>query len=294
MTRLAVIAPPDFRALALLRDAGISFSEDATSADALLVSPRLLSKLRDVLADAKHVRWIHTLGAGVDTLPFDLLRNRDIVVTNSRGLYGDGLAEFVIASMLFFAKRLRKLMRNQDAHRWEPFEVEWLAGKTIGVIGFGGIGQAIGRRADAMGMRVLPVSRHAGDVDEVIAQSDYIALATPLTPHTRNLISAQRIARMKSNAVLINVSRGAIVDERALVDALRDKKIRGAALDVFETEPLPPDHPLWSLDNVLISPHSADHTTDSHDRAMRFFIENWRRFERGAPLENVVDLDAQY
>ena len=213
-------------------------------------------------------------------------------MTNSRGLYADALGEFVIAAMLWFAKDLRRLVRNQAARKWEPFDVEWLQGKTVAVIGYGGIGSAIGRRAEAMGMHVLPVRRSAGDVDDVIAKSDYVVLSTPLTPATHGLMNAGRIAKMRSHAVLINVSRGTIVDEHALIDALREKRIRGAALDVFETEPLPPDHPLWALDNVLISPHSADHTSDAHERAMRFFLENFRRYERGEKLGNIVDLDA--
>jgi phosphoglycerate dehydrogenase-like enzyme len=293
VTRVHVLAPPDFRALELLRDAGVE-SVPVQEAEAILVAPRSASQLRDLLPMAKNVRWIHTLAAGVESLPFDLLRNSAITVTNSRGLYADALGEFVMAAMLWFAKDLRRLVRNQAARKWEPFDVEWLQGKTVAVIGYGGIGSAIGRRAEAMGMNVLPVRRSAGDVDDVIAKSDYVVLSTPLTPATRGLMNAARIGKLQSQAVLINVSRGAIVDERALIDALREKRIRGAALDVFETEPLPPDHPLWDLDNVLISPHSADHTSDAHERAMRFFLENLGRYERGEKLGNIVDRDAGY
>ena len=293
MTRVHVLAPPDFRALELLRDAGV-VSIPVQEAEAILVAPRSTTQLRDLLPKAKKLRWIHTLAAGVESLPFDALRDSGITVTNSRGLYADALGEFAIAAMLWFAKDLRRLVRNQDARRWEPFDVEWLQGKTVAVIGYGGIGSAIGRRAEAMGMRVIAVRRQEGDVDDAIANADYVVLSTPLTPATRGLLNKSRIAAMQSHAVLINVSRGAIVDERALVDALREKRIRGAALDVFETEPLPPDHPLWAFENVLISPHSADHTSDAHERAMRFFLENLRRFERGETLTNRVDLDAGY
>ncbi len=279
--KLAAIAPDSFAALALLRDANISFSTDIGDADAALIAPRSVSQLRDLLPRAGKLKWLHTLAAGVESLPFDELKRRNIIVTNSRGLYADALGEFAIGAMLWFAKDFRRLVRNQAAKKWEPFDVEWLQGKTAGVIGFGGIGSAIGRRAEAMGMRVLPVRRREGNIDDVIAQADYIVLSTPLTNATRNLMNADRIASMRSNAVLINVSRGSVVDERALIAALREKRIRGAALDVFETEPLPPEHPFWSLDNVLLSPHSADHTSDAHEVAMHFFIENLRRFERG-------------
>ena len=296
MTRLVVAADPSFPALSLLREAGIDFtvsSEPAVlrDADALLLSPRYgAAALRSVAGETTRLRWIHSLAAGVDMLPLDALG--ETVLTNSRGLYADALGEWVIAAMLWFAKDLRRLIHNQAAHKWEPYNIQRLEGKTAGIIGFGGIGRAIGRRAEAMGMRVIATRRSSADT--AAFDADYVVLSVPLTRETRNLMSAERIAQMKPSSVLINVSRGAVLDEAALVDALLHHKIRGAALDVFQTEPLPPNHPLWALDNVLISPHSADHAADSHERAMRFFIENWRRFESGQPLENVVDLTAGY
>ena len=307
--RVLVIAPESFEALDLLKreSHGVELTIGAETAklrrmasgvDAVLVAPRNVAQLTELWNDLKGVRWIHSLAAGVESLPFDLLRRTNVVVTNSRGLYADALGEFAVAAMLWFAKDLGRLRRNQTEHRWEPFTVERLEGKTVGVIGYGAIGQAIGRRATSLGMSVLSVRRRQefGDpsIDDVIAESDYVVLSTPLTPLTRHLLDRTRLAALRSNAVLINVSRGAVVDEGALVDLLRAGKIRGAALDVFETEPLPADNPLWDLENVLISPHSADHTADAHERAMQFYIENLRRFQRGEPLENVVDKDQMY
>jgi phosphoglycerate dehydrogenase-like enzyme len=296
VSRLVVATDPSFPPLALLREAGIEFTvskdpEVIRDAEVLLLSPRVgAAALRSVLSDSTRLRWVHALAAGVDTLPLDSLGK--IILTNSRGLYADALGEWVIAAMLWFAKDLPRVARNQAAHRWEPYTVERIEGKTAGIIGYGGIGKAIGRRAEAMGMHVVPSRRNAAN--DAAFEADYVVLSVPLTPETRNLMSAERIARLKTSSVLINVSRGAVVDEVALVDALRNRKFRGAALDVFQTEPLPPDHPLWALDNVLLSPHTADHTSDSHERAMRFFLENWRRFERAQPLENVVDKTAGY
>lgn len=307
--RLLVIAPPQFPPLDLLRreapdvelSVGIdpeSLRHDARNADAVLIAPRHTSVLTDLWRDLTRVRWIHTLAAGVESLPFDLLRRSDAVITNSRGLYADALGEFAIAAMLWFAKDLRRLLRNQDARRWEPYDVERLEGRTAGIIGYGGIGHAVGRRATALGMRVLTTRRRRelGDptVEEVIADSDYLVMSTPLTPSTWRLLSRERIARMKPEAVFINVGRGGTVDEEALVEALQNRRIRGAALDVFDAEPLPPGHPLWQLDNVLISPHTADHTADAHLRAMSFFLENLRHFRAGESLENVVDKVEQY
>lgn len=293
---MLALVPPSFTPIERLPRELIT--DDAAEADAIVVGMRMASQLPDLLGRAKRVRWIHALAAGVDPFPFELLRQTDITVTNSRGLYADALSEFVVAAMLWFAKDLRRVVRNQDARRWEPFTVQRLEGQTAGIVGFGGIGRAVARRAEALGMRVIAARRRSelGDptIDDVIAESDFVVLAAPLTPATRGLMNAERIAQMKPAAVLINVSRGALVDEPALVDALQSDRIRGAALDVFATEPLPAEHPLWQLDNALISPHSADHTTDSHDRAMTFFLENLGRFERGEALENVVDKDEQY
>lgn len=306
---LVVIAPPDYPPLDILRrempDVAIEVGTGADAlrgaaarADALMLAPRYGAVLTELWRDFRNVRWIHALAAGVEYLPFDLLRRSEVVVTNSRGIFADALGEFAIAAMLWFAKDLRKLVRNQEARRWEPYTVERLEGKTVGIIGYGGIGHAVGRRAVALGMNVLTVRRRQefGEptIEEVLAQSDYVVVSAPLTPATHRMISAARFAVMKPSAVFINLGRGGTVDQAALVDALREPRIRGAALDVFEVEPLPPDDPLWQLDNVLLSPHTADHASDSLERAMRFFIENLRRFRAGESLENVVDKLEQY
>ena len=301
---LLAIVPPGFAPMETLRrevpdvtiasgHEGAAVRRHAGSAEVVLLAPRQVSALTEVWGDFRSLQWIHSLAAGVESLPFDLLRRSDVVVTNSSGLYGDALGEFAVAAMLWFAKDLRRLERNQATRTWQPYTVERLEGKTVGIIGYGGVGRAVGRRAEALGMNVLPVRRRGelGDptVDDVLAESDYVVLSAPLTPSTYRMITRDRLALLRPSAVLINVSRGALIDEAALVETLQAVRIRGAALDVFETEPLPHDSPLWRLDNVLVSPHTADHTADSHDRAMAFFIENLRRFQRGESLENVVD-----
>ncbi|HET7436827.1 MAG TPA: D-2-hydroxyacid dehydrogenase [Thermoanaerobaculia bacterium] len=306
---LLVIAQPDFAPLELLRREapGVTFTigtdpgalrDGARHADAVLIAPRYGSVLTTLWRELANVRWMHTLAAGVESLPFDLLQRTDVVVTNSRGLYADALGEFVIAAILWFAKDLGRLRTQQQERRWQPYTVERLEGKTVGIIGYGGIGHAVARRATMLGMQVVAVRRRQelGDptLDEVLAESDYVVMCAPLTPRTLRLLSRERIALMKPETVFINVGRGATVDEAALIEALRERRIRGAALDVFENEPLPESHPLWTLDNVLLSPHSADHTDDAHVRAMLFFIENLRRFRAGEPLENVVDKSERY
>ena len=195
--RLLVIAPPDFAPLDLLRreapDVTLSIGtdadqlrNDAARADAVLLAPRYGTLLTELWRELGNVKWIHTLAAGVELLPFDLLQRTSVVVTNSRGLYADALGEFAITAMLWFAKDLRRMLRNQDARVWEPYTVERLEGRTAGIIGYGGVGEAAGRRAAALGMRVIPVRRRQefGEptVDDAMAQSDYVIVSTPLTP----------------------------------------------------------------------------------------------------------------
>jgi phosphoglycerate dehydrogenase-like enzyme len=203
------------------------------------------------------------------------------------------------------------MIRNQMAGRWEPFDVEEIAGQTVGIIGYGDIGRAAATRARAMGMHVLATRRHipadatANDpqIDEyfrpdarreMMAHCDYVVATAPLTEETRHMISDPEFSSMKPTAVVINVGRGPVIDEHALVQALMSKRIRGAALDVFEHEPLPRGHPLYSLENVLLSPHCADHTATWQDDAMRFFLEQFGRFEKGEPLQNIVNKKLGY
>jgi len=250
------------------------------------------------------LRWIHSRSAGVDRMLFPALIESPVVVTNGRGVFGPGLGEYVAAAVLFFAKDLGRMRRSQAARRWDPFLVEWVRGRTLGIVGYGDIGRAIAERMRAFGMRILALRRRpertAGDppVDEVLdpgrlvelmGRSDYVVASTPLTAETRGLIGEREIAAMKPTGVLINVGRGAVVDEAALVRALVEGRIRGAALDVFETEPLPAEHPFWGMENVLLSPHCADQTQGWIEEAMQAFLDNLARFQRGEPLAGVVD-----
>ena len=256
----------------------------ATEGDAevVLVHPRAGARLREIWREVPSVRWVHALSAGVENLIFPELH---VPLTNGRGIFAPALAEWVLAAILHFAKDIPRLLLHR---RWEPFTVQRIEGQSVGIVGYGSIGQAVAARC--AGMRVIPFSRSRGSLDEALS-ADYVVVSAPLTEETRGLVDP---GRMKRGAVLINVGRGAVVDEAALVEALRSNHLKGAALDVFATEPLPPDHPLWTLDNVLISPHCADHTPDSHELAMRCFLDNLGRFERGEPLVNVVDKATGY
>jgi phosphoglycerate dehydrogenase-like enzyme len=263
--------------------------------------------LDEVLTHAPHVRWVHSSAAGVDRLLSPTLLRSGVVLTNSRGVFSPALAEFTMGAILFFAKDFARMRRAQASRRWDPFEVEVLSRKTLGVLGYGDIGRAAGRLARAAGMSVVAHRRRPEPVPDdpaaaevladkldVVRRADYLLVAAPLTDETRHLVGPRELSAMKPSAVLINVGRGALVDEPALVDALSHKRIRGAALDVFEKEPLPEDHPLYGMDHVLLAPHCADRTATWLDEAMACFLDNVRRYQRGEELKNLVDLRRGY
>jgi phosphoglycerate dehydrogenase-like enzyme len=265
--------------------------------------------LHAVLPCARRVKWIHVLSAGVDKILFPELIESQTPLTNGRGVFKDSLAEFSIASILFFAKDLRRLVSSQEAGKWEQFDVVQIRGLTLGVVGYGEIGRETGRLARALGMKVVAARRRAtlsandGDLErayppeglrEMLSVSDYVVVSTPLTGETRGLIGDAELRAMKSSGVIINVGRGPVIVEPALIAALTEKRIRGAALDVFDVEPLPAGHAFYRLDNVLLSPHSADHVVGWADSAMNQFIENFERYRSGQPLENLVDKKAGY
>jgi len=265
--------------------------------------------LQQSFAACPKLKWIHSRSAGLEPTLFPELRDSQVPLTNGTGVFSPALAEFVLGAIFYFAKDFRRLIRNQITGRWEQFDVDMAAGSTVGIIGYGDIGRAVATRAKAIGMKVLALKRHPekrvdGDVaDDVfgpeqcammISKSDYIVVTAPLTPETRGMVGETEIQAMKREAVVINVGRGAVIDEKALIRALRNGKIRGAALDVFEEEPLPAGHPFYGMQNVLLSPHSTDHTRDWLDNAMEFFAEQCERYLDGKPLLNIVNKKLGY
>lgn len=316
--RVLVLARSNDPQLAMLDGVPHTICRDASACDAAAKAATAVLQwtgnremLRAALLASPKLRWIHSRSAGLDNIWFPELVESDIILTNGRGVFSASLGEFVLAAILYFAKDLRRMIRNQMAGRWEPFDVEEIAGQTLGIVGYGDIGRAVATRVRAMGMHALATRRHipadakASDplIDEyfrpdarreMMARCDYVVATAPLTEETRHMISEPEFAAMKPTAVVINVGRGPVVDENALVQALTSKRIRGAALDVFEHEPLPQDHPLYSLENVLLSPHCADHTATWQDDAMRFFLAQFVRFEKGEPLRNIVNKKLGY
>lgn len=277
-------------------------------ADALLYAG-FSPVLRQVVPLATRARWIHVLWTGVDGVLTPEMLNHPAVLTNGRGVFKETLADWVAAAMLFFAFDFRRVVRQQESGVWEPFIGNTLAGRTLGIVGFGSIGREVALRARAFRMRIAATRRNPelfqGEslVDQgygpeglrdLLAASDYVVAVTPLTAQTRGMISKVEFGAMKPGSVFMNIGRGPVVDEAALIEALESKKIRGAALDVFSTEPLPQSHPFWRMQNVLLSPHTADRVEGFLEPAYRCFFENLDRFLKGRPLTSIVDKQAGY
>ena len=263
---------------------------------------------------AKKLRWIHSTATAVHQLMFPELINSDIVLTNARDVHGPVVAEHVMALIFALAKKIPDAVKFQQRHQWaqqpmfdEHPRVREVAGATMGVIGLGAIGRAVTKSAKALGTRVIAAREHPekgsdgadeifgpAQIDEIFRKADHVVLAAPVTDSTKAIANAERLALMKSDAFLINVGRGQLVDEPALISALRNRKIAGAALDVFPKEPLAVDSPLWDVPNLLITPHTAALTDKQWERHYALFADNLRRYLAGRPLLAVVDKQKGY
>jgi len=263
---------------------------------------------------AKRLRWIHSTAAAVHQLMTPELRASDILVTNARDVHGPVVAEHAIALAFALAKRLPQAVRHQQQKHWAQHDL-WnaqprpreLSGGTMTVIGMGGIGRPLAKLAKSLGMRVVGVREHPeaasefadevcafGELDRALRQADFVVLAVPVTPKTHHLMNAKRLAQLKSDAYLINVGRGVLIDEDALAQALRANRFAGAALDVTTAEPLPADSPLWTMENVFITPHIAGLTERMWERHYQHYTRNLRRYLAGETLLWVVDKQRGY
>lgn len=318
---ILVLADPHEPVLALLEEVRVeteivvgnaveSFESCANSAIGIFNWSGSLPLLRKVFGMCPNLRWVHSRSVGLERSLFPELVESPVVLTNGAGVFSGPLGEFVLAAILYFAKDLRRMIRNQVAGVWEPFNVVGVAGQTLGIVGYGDIGRAVAARVHPLGMTIHALKRHAappGQQDklidriytpdrrlEMISLCDYVVVAAPLTEETRGMINEREFAAMKANTVVINVGRGPVIDEDAMIRALSTRRIKGAALDVFDEEPLPSDHPFYKLENVLLSPHCADHTPDWLENAVYLFIDQLERFRGGKPLLNVVRKELGY
>lgn len=252
-------------------------------------------------ARAKELAWIHAASAGVDAVLTPAVVEAPTIVTNAQGVFDDAIAEYVLATLLLFAKDLRATIDRQREHRWEHRETERLAGRHVLVVGAGSIGTAIARACAAMGMVVRGVARsprHADHFEAVVGvedlhaelgRADDVVVATPLTPATHGLIDAAALGAMQQGARLVNIGRGPVVDQEALLDALRRGHVGAAALDVFGEEPLPADHPFWDMEQVLVSPHMSGDVVGWVESLGAQFVANVERWQRGEDLHHVVE-----
>jgi phosphoglycerate dehydrogenase-like enzyme len=284
-----------------------AFLDAIEEADGILLWGAEREWLQEAWPRATRLRWIHSPSAGVEWLLFPELVDGDVEVTNARGVFDDAIAEWVIGAMLAFATRILDQRDAQRRREWMSGTTERLAGTRLLVVGPGPIGRAVARRARALGMEVGAAgrtARHDAVLGEVAATSDEPALqaalgaadvvldAMPLTPSTRGFFDADRFRAMRRTARFINVGRGATVDQPTLIDALRDGIIAGAALDVFEEEPIADDSPLWTMPNVLVSPHMSGDFQGWEAATVAVFVDNAARFAAGTPLRNPVDKHA--
>lgn len=289
------------RADVVCADAG-GLGEAIEDARALLLWDFFSTAVRDVWQRAGRLEWIHVAAAGVDRLLFDELRDSAVVVTNARGIFDRPIAEFVLASVLAHAKDVHRSDDLQRGRTWQHRETRLVVGSTALVVGTGAIGRETARLLRAVGVQVRGAGRTAreGDPDfgtvvdssrlaEHVGWADHVVVVAPLTPATRGLVDRRVLAAMKPGSHLVNVGRGASVVEADLIDALRAGRPAAASLDVFETEPLPPDHPLWAAPGVTVTPHMSGDTVGWRDALARQFVDNAIRWLDGEPLLNVVD-----
>jgi len=279
-----------------------SLQRHLPKADALLGWNFRATELREAWPPAGRLRWIHWGGAGVDAVLFPELVASDVLLTNARGVFDRAMAEYTLGLILAFGKEFSETYAAQREHRWSYRRTELAAGRSVLVVGVGSIGREIARILKRMDFVVSGVGRSArgsdpdfgrvhgvSDLNSCLAEVDYVVLVTPLTPQTLGFFGAAQFSAMKPSARFINLGRGELVDEAALLKALQDDQIAGAGLDVFCTEPLPAESPFWDLDNVIVSPHmSGDYR--GHQEAMAdVFLENFERFREGRELLNLID-----
>jgi D-2-hydroxyacid dehydrogenase (NADP+) len=290
-------------------DMDVNFIDNVDKADLYLSEldilithgPYLADRADFVFANSPKLKWVQGIGTGVDNIVDRPALRKDVIVTNIHGVHGPQMSEAALAAMLVLSRKIQRSVKNQERHRWENWPSRLLNGKTLGIFGVGSIAESIAPRCRALGMKVVGISSGVRSVEgfdqiydraqlpEVVPQLDYFLLLTPLSPATRNIIDAKILDLMKPDSYLINLARGGVVDEQALIETMRQGRIAGAALDVFATEPLPEDHIFWTLENVFITCHQGASHDASARQILPTIVENVRRFRQG-DLANMINV----
>ncbi len=254
-----------------------------------------------VYREGAKLKWIQALGTGVDGITDQPSLREDVLVTNMHGLHGDSMPESAVLSLLALARNLPRSLRNQGQRKWERFPTGLLKGKTVGILGIGAIAESLAPKCKAFGMTVVGITSARREVpgidrmflrdelEQAVKGLDFLVVLTPYTPETRGILGAKVFAAMKPRSVLVNLARGGVVDEAALLDALKEGRIAGAALDVFATEPLPQDHPFWTMENVIVTPHLGGFHDQYPEQALPTVEENVRRFLAG-DIDNMINV----
>jgi phosphoglycerate dehydrogenase-like enzyme len=288
-------------------DLAIDLADHHSKVDPYIASSDILLTFGAHMADhvlekGKKLKWIQALGTGVDGIVDRPQFREGVLVTNMHGLHGDSVPEAAIMLMLALARDLPRAMRQRSARKWERYPSQLLKGKTVGIFGVGAIARSLAPKCKSFGMTVIGITSsprsmegfdrmvRRDELEKTARDLDFLVLLTPYTRETHGIVGARVLAAMKPSAFLVNLARGGIVDEDALVRALRDRKLAGAALDVFAIEPLPEDHPLWSMDNVIVTPHLGGFHDQYAEEALPTVVENFRKFLAGdtAHMINVV------
>ncbi len=306
--RIRKIAPGAKLIVPSVESGELRWSGDASKADVCCFSEDLWQEeelrrtVLPVVFRLEGLRWFHTFSAGTDSPAFKVLIDRGTLLTNSSGASAPSIAQYVLAMMLHTAKRVDDWRAQQSRREWKQIHTAELTGQTVGIVGTGAIGGEVARLAQAFGMTVLGVRRSgkpARYVDEMLPsrrlhamlkRCDFVVLACPLTKETEGLIGEPELSAMKPTATLINIARGRVVDEAALIDALRERRIAGACLDVSTVEPLPETSPLWDMPNVVLTPHNSGFSPLNMERSMSIFLDNLDRFAAGKKLRNLVTM----
>ncbi len=297
----------------LVPDWNVICGKDRSNWESSLAEAEVAVGWRQELADtlrsgSSKLKWVQNWGAGVDHMPLALLHDKGIAVTNASGVHPNPISETIVALMLALTRNIHKYVRNQMQRKWDHAGLRLeMHGKTVGIVGLGAIGTETAKIAKAFGMKVLGIRRSGKDGEytdavygperlmEVLPQCDYVVVTVPLTDETRHMFGKRQFEAMKSSAFFINIGRGATADTNALVEALTNGSIAGAGLDVFEQEPLPDDHPLWGLENVIVTPHTSGSTEHYDERALDIFLTNLESYVKGKPLPlNRVTPDKNY
>ena len=280
--------------------------EDLKTADVLITYGLDLTK--EIVNQCTHLKWIQVISAGINELPLDIINEKKILLTNAKGIHHIQMSEYTIGVIFQLSRKMNEIYKNQLKKKWEVIRFSEMYGSTIGIVGLGSIGQGIAEKAKAFNMKVIGMNTDGravpyvdkvfkpNQLKELMAESDYVVIIVPLTPDTYHLIGQEELHAMKETAYIINIARGEVIDEEALISKLKNKEIAGAVLDVFSKEPLPEDHPFWTLDNCIITPHLSGKSPNYLKRAIELLMYNMDYYRKNeiSKMKNVVDSDKRY